>query len=232
MSVGGIFCSVGVGRLLDAKVLDSVNRRSYMYFGEKVLYDHELEPIIAETLLRSATYSMKYVSTRGGRDFNNDTIDLMKSMGVVVYNPKGEIVLYQSYSASGAHREQEYSTKVKFGMLGALGVSEIREHSRNKKRNHPDPVERFESFIQFIPNSHSYRGSGWSVAFVASMPYAVRLEHELVPGFYPHGGFGKRVLIGNINSVVNAFQRKFGRVIGVKYGYIFETTGEKELIRS
>ena len=63
------------------------------------------------------------------------------------------------------------------------------------------------------------------------MPYAVRLEHKMVQGIEPAGGYEKRVLIGNINSVVNAFERKFGRLIGMKYGYIFETTGETELIR-
>lgn len=230
MSVGGIFCSVGVGPLYDAKVLDSVNRRSYMYFGEKVLYDQELLPIITETLLRSATYAMKYVSAKGGRDFCNDTTDLMKSMGVVVYH-RGNIMSYQSYSASKASNEQDYrySVKVKDGLLGSLGITELK---RTRERKHPNPVERFETFIKLIPNKNSYRGDGWSVAFVASMPYAVRLEHQRVPGFTPAGGYEKRVLIGNINSVVNAFQRKFGRVIGVKYGYIFETTGETELVGS
>ena len=230
MSVGGIYCSCGVGRLLDAKVLDSVNKRSYMYFGEKVLYEDELFPIIAETLLRSATYAMKYVSAKRGRDYKNDTIDLMKSMGVVVYSPRGEIASYQRYSASGASNEQDYSSKIKSGLLGDLGISKINP-PRDRSKDHPDPQVRFESFIRFIPNRYSYRGSGWSVAFVASMPYAVRLEHKMVQGIEPAGGYEKRVLIGNINSVVNAFERKFGRLIGMKYGYIFETTGETELIR-
>jgi hypothetical protein len=224
--IGGIFCSCTVGKVYVPEVVDSINRYSYMLFGEKALSQDELNDIIVLALLRSATYAMKYVSAKGGRDYKNDTIDLMKSMGVVVYSKQGEIVAYQKYSASKASSEQSYSKKIEEGLLGGLGVSEF---TTSRVRKHPNPDERFTEFIKGIPQAHSYRGNGWSVAFVATMPYAVRLEHKRVDD---SGGYEKRVLIGNINSVVNAFYRQWGTESnrGVKYGYIFETTNAVESI--
>lgn len=224
--IGGIFCSCTVGRVYVPEVVDSINRYSYMLFGEKTLSQEELNGIIVWALLKSATYAMKYVSAKGGRDYKNDTIDLLKSMGVVVYNKQGEIVAYQRYSASKASSEQSYSKKIEGGLLGGLGVSEI---TTSRMRKHPDPDKRFTEFIKRIPQAHSYRGNGWSVAFAATMPYAVRLEHKKVDN---SGGYEKRVLIGNINSIVNAFYRKWGTDSnkGVKYGYIFETTNTVENI--
>lgn len=236
--IGGIYCSCTVGGVYVPSVIDAVQYYCSSIFGKELnkLYPKELDEMIVVSLLRCATYAMKYVSAKGGRGFKNDSMDLLKSMGVAVYDKRGYLAAFQQYSASKASNEQS-SSSVKGGLLGSLGISEFKPP--RDRSYHPDPHERFMDFIKMsVVSSNSFRGKGYSVAFVATMPYAVRLEHKKVAGFggperHDHGGFGKRVLIGNINSVVNAFYRKWGDESNrdVKYGYIFESTGQSEEVK-
>lgn len=192
--IGGIFCQCELGEIYKPRTLESVNRRCYQLVGNGIIEDYRLKALLLETLWKTAyRATSKYISTKSMRDFKNDTIDLMRSMGCAIYY-NGNLKTAAQFSANNAVREQ------------------ITEKQRNRK--HPAPFARFSEFVQSMP---LWARDGWSVAFVATMPYAVQLEK----------GYGKRVLIGNINSVVNAFYREFWpeKRKQIWYGYYFETGG-------
>lgn len=193
---GGIYCECLIGHPVQPALLASVNKRSYRVLGEAALSEKEVQDFLRETIFAEAKAAFsRRASDRSHRGFTNETVDLMHSMGLAVYY-NGRLL--DDYQFGGGHSE--------------------RTPGRGKHTG-VDPNTRFRSFVYQYAGETKTKGlNGYSVVFVATMPYAVRLEFERVD---KTGGYNKRVMSGFINTVVN----QFGKAIPVKqveYGYIME----------
>lgn len=235
--IGGIYCVMDVGdnktitqellgkeipikikRIDDAlnKIIGTVSNLSKLAFQDYQIQDY---------LLNIAYSAMsRRMSARHRRDFLNDTVDLMHSMGVWVQKGYGkeENVDGKDYRPFG-------------------GGSSENPTSRNHSGEDMNPDERFKKSIYGTvgkivgtPNIQN-----WYIVFAATMPYAVRLEHKPVNGM--SGGYGKRVMIGQFHTLMNQFVRDSGMGLsgsgGVKiqkyyYGYIFESTNASQIVEA
>jgi len=199
-------------------IIDAVSDLSSMSFPSNDISNY---------LFKIAKGSMsRRISASHRRDFKNETVDLMHSIGVSVQ--KG----------FGAGIDSRNIKKSPFNG----GSQEV--GSRRRRSDHPDPKSRFDTFsttaIGTAIGGAGFQRNHWYIMFSVSMPYAVRLEHQRVPSFHGKqtGGYGKRVLIGQFHTLMNQFVRDSGMSVsggGVKvqqywYGYIFETNGRSEII--
>lgn len=231
--IGGIFCDCLCGDdyriyqvLLGEKTMDAL--RSITYKSDLILNGtfsvvdvRNVVPPAGKLLLK---YSYNALSRRASashrRGFKNETTDLMKSFGVAIYH----------------NNELLYSKK--FG--GGRNESPVPK----RPKHWPDSSEAyFSEFIRELPNSLPKNMNGWHIVYVATMPYAVRLEHSRVD---ESGGYGKKVLIGQINTIIKELNRSITKatkegnlplVREMNYGYFFrgrksETASGPEYVRN
>lgn len=145
------------------------------------------------------------ISAKHRRDFEDWSGDLLRSMGVIIYH------------------NGKFQTSRRFEGGKATGP----------KKHKENPDTRFTSFGYGYASRSLSKGGRWTVCYVATMPYAVRLEHkpvqstsyseyrtkfvnglkarEKVSSTIPSGGYNKRVLIGQFHTLMGQFIRDFGR---------------------
>ena len=221
--IGGIYAEMVLGstesvtlKLLskDAPVkVKSIEKHLNNLLGERKNLDWVFftKEEIASFLVNISYQSVsRRISAKHRRDFEDWSGDLLHSMGVIIYYDGKD----QASKRFGEGKESE-------------GTAGTKKHKEN-------PSTEFLSFTKGYKDRSISKGGLWTVCYVATMPYAVRLEHKpvqstdyseyhtksyngipkktKVSGMIPSGGYNKRVLIGQFHTLMGQFIRDFGRV--------------------
>lgn len=208
--IGGIYCEVPFFNVYDKSVASSARKRAKELLGYdvKFLSTEVLDFHIRAKLFELGKDGLSRRMSRIPRGYENRTVDLMRSTGMAVFH---DGVLQEDYThqySGGQTESSEKPTKHKEG-----------------------PETRF---YRFIRQYECLYNKGFTVVFAATMPYAVRMEMD---GFRfvttPHGTFGgyaASVLKLGINDIIGKLVNSRNPKIKspVKYGYIFESSGQRE----
>lgn len=184
-------------QFVTASVLSSVRKGYYRIFGEypNNLSRERIWSFIAEAIFTTARTAFKsHASDANKRGYKHDTTDLVRSMGVAVFQGDTVMVLHggtmttaegasgkavSRFEASKAHSEQ------------------IKKRTRN---HYIRPSKAFDDTVDNLEEVVKSNKNAISVCFIAAMPYARRLELD----------YHKRVLLGAMNTIENMFWRNLG----------------------
>lgn len=229
--IGGIYRyhSFGLSQFADPKLIQSIIDRAYRVFGESAITKmaYELLPFVGETIFQSANSAFTHwINNKKARGYRHDTTDLIRSMGVAVFY-KGEgtaarfipfrftgnaLTKVQGDTAtariSGKYASSEHQYPETRTYTSADGKTHTKTDYALRRRHTENPANRFEEAVSDY-NTHISRG--WEVVFMATMPYARRLEKD----------YGKSVMIGAMNWIDNEFRRRLG-VMPQKSGWEYE----------
>ena len=209
--IGGIYCEAGLGPIYSEKTLMSVKQKfnKLVGFGEIVPKGDTLNEQIINHFYNKISRKMGRVlsswSYPSNRGYNNRTVDLTRSICMGIYH-RGK--LKRMYRFTGGSSE---------------------EPTTGKER-HPDPASRAKRFLESYDLINK---NDFSVVIAATMPYAVRLEKDVLSSVVgkdgkTYYGYDMPVLSLIINRLMADIYDFKERDSGIFYGYVFETGGRFE----
>lgn len=221
--IGGIYCEATLGFIVDNGLILSVRQGMKNLFGDKDIIpkgDTFNEQIInywyndISKKMGKILSSWKYPTNRG---YFNRTVDLTRSICLgIYYNGK----LKRMYRFTGGKRE-----RTAFSPSENASVKDTIRMEDYSRTSHPNPASRAK---EFLDKYETIGKKGFSIVIAATMPYAVRLEHNgSIGGIYR--GYNIPVLKHVVNRMLaSVYDFKKENKSGVFYGYVFESTGQYE----
>lgn len=173
--IGGIYCEVPIGTIVEEKIVISVNTRMRQLIGEKLVDNVSLTQQIIDYWYEKMSKEMRSVlltwKVPTDRFFYNRTIDLTRSICVGVYKD-GKLRRMYRFNEGVSEKRPNESNEWGSGISGATAG----RLSQLGSSHHPDPAKRAEQFLSEYDLIHK---KNYAVVVAATMPYAVWLEKKL-----------------------------------------------------